>query len=84
MDRERVNAFGKLAGKCLIDHTMTLDPALPAERLRYDIHPEMAFSARPMTGMSLVPVRFVDHVKAHGRKRGSKLLGDLVPGLHEI
>jgi len=70
MDRERVNAFGKLAGKCLVDHTMTLDPALPAERLRYDIHPEMAFSARPMTGMPLVPMRFIDHIKVLRGKRG--------------
>ena len=78
-----MNAAGKLTGKCLIDHAMAFDPALPAEGLRHDMHSEMTFPAGPMTGMSLVPVRFVDHVKAHGRKRSSKLLGDLVPGLHE-
>jgi hypothetical protein len=38
---------------------MPLDPALAAECLRHDMNAEVGFTARPVAGMTLVPVRFV-------------------------
>ena len=84
MDRECMNAAGKFSGKCLVDHPVPLDSALSAEGLRHDMHSEMALAAGPMTSVPLVPVRFIDYVEALGRKCGGKLLGNLVPDLHEV
>src|SRR6185312_9705982 len=79
VDRQRVDAACEFAGKRLVDHAVALDPALSAERLRHDVDPEMGLPARPMAGVALMPMRFIDHVEALRRKRGGKLFGDLVP-----
>ena len=68
VDGERMHAAFKLSDKCLVDHPVTLEPALPAERLRHDIYPEMSFPALSMSGMPDVLVGFVDHVEARGAK----------------
>jgi hypothetical protein len=46
MDGERVDAAFELTDKCFVDHAVALDPALPAERLRHNMHPEMSLPAR--------------------------------------
>jgi hypothetical protein len=84
MDRQGVNAAGKLTRKGLVDHAVPVDPALPTERFRHDMNSEMRLPARPMTGMALMPVRLVNHIEALRRERGGELFGDLVPDLHEI
>jgi hypothetical protein len=84
VDRQRMDAVREFTGKCLVDHTMAFDPALSAERLRHDMNPEMGLPARPMAGVALVPMRFIDHVEALRRKRRGKFLGNLVPHLHGI
>ena len=61
---------------------MTLEPALPAKRLRYNIKTEMGFPARPMSGMALVPMRFIFDVQALGRESLAQLCGDEIAGLH--
>ena len=48
VDRQRMDAAGKLTRKCLVDHAVALDPALSAERLRHDMNPEMGLAARPV------------------------------------
>jgi hypothetical protein len=45
MDGERVDAAFELTDKCFVDHAVALDPALPAERLRHNMHPEMSLPA---------------------------------------
>jgi hypothetical protein len=81
MDGERVDAAFELTDKCFVDHAVALDPALPAERLRHNMHPEMSLPALPMPGMSGVPVRFVHHVEARGSESLSQLLRDeIAPG----
>src|SRR2546422_8184041 len=45
MDGERVDAAFELTDKCFVDHAVALEPALPAERLRHNIHPEMSLPA---------------------------------------
>jgi len=83
MDRERVDAAGQFGGKNLVDHAMTFDPALPSEGFRYDMNPEMTFTARPMSRMTLVAVRFILDIEALRREGGGKLFGDPGFNLHE-
>jgi hypothetical protein len=66
MDGERVDAFGELARQRLVDHAMALDPALPFEGPSHDIDPEMGLAARPVPGMALMLVGFIDHPQALG------------------
>ena len=37
-----------------IYHAVALDPALPFEGRRHNIHPEMRLAARPVAGMALM------------------------------
>jgi hypothetical protein len=62
---------------------MAFDPALSPERLRHDMNPEMAFAARPMTGVAFVTVRFVNDLEIMRRKCRVKLFGDPILHLHE-
>ncbi len=61
---------------------MTLNPALPNEGQRYDIHTEMCLTARPMPGMARMQVRFVLDIEALRRESFAQLVGDSVPGAH--
>src|SRR5689334_629178 len=83
MDRQGMDATRELGRKNLVDHAMTFDPALPAERLSYDMDSEMTFAARPVSGMAFVAVRFVLDVEALRRQGGGELFGDPVFDLHE-
>ena len=78
-----MDAAGKLGRKNLVDHAMTFDPALSAERLRHDMNPEMTFAAGPVSCMALMAVRFVLHLEALRRQGGCELFGDPVFDLHE-
>ena len=51
VDGERVDAAFELTPKRFVDHAVALEPALPAERLRHNIHPEMSLPALAMSGM---------------------------------
>jgi hypothetical protein len=77
MDRERVDACCEFTGKCLIHHAVALKPALSAERFRHDMNAKMSLAARPMPGVALVPVGFVDHVELFRGEGRRKLLRDL-------
>ena len=83
MDRECVNAAGQFGGQNPVDHAMTFDPALPAERLRYDMNAEMSLAARPMPSMAFMAMRFILDIEALRRKRGGKLFGDPGFDLHD-
>src|SRR5262249_29120209 len=74
MDGERVHAALKLGDKRFVDHAVALEPALPAERLRHNIHPEMSLPALSMLSMPGVLVGFV----RHGQARGGECLGQLL------
>ena len=49
-----MDAAFELTDKCFVDHAVALEPALPTERLRHNIHPEMSLPALPMSGMPRV------------------------------
>ena len=59
---ERVDAGFEFLDEGLVNHAMACDPALPLERVSHNIDPEMRFSARPMTGVPLMLMRFVEHL----------------------
>ena len=63
-----MDAVFELGRERFIHHAMTLDPALPSERFRYNINAEMGFAAWAMAGMPLVLVGFVDHIEAQRRE----------------
>ena len=50
LDGEGVHPAVQFRREDRINHTMTLDPALPPEGFRHDIKPEMGFPAWPMSG----------------------------------
>ena len=82
VDRKRMDAAGKLARKCLVDHAVTLDPALSAERLRHDMNPEVGLPAWPVAGVALVLMRFIHNIEALRRKRSRELFGNEGLNLH--
>src|SRR6516164_6492722 len=84
MDGERVDVAFELTDKCFVDHAVAFEPALPAERLRHNMHPEMSLPAPPMPGMSGVPVGFVHHVEARGSESLGQLLRDKITPCHGV
>ena len=82
MDRQSVDAPGKLARKSFVDQAMAGKPALPPEGLRHDIDAVMRLPARPMPGMTFMAMRFVEHFEAFRVESRSQLLGDNILGLH--
>src|SRR6266446_2612921 len=84
MDSERVDAAFELTDKCCVDHAVALEPALPAEHLRHNIHPEMSLPALPMPGMSRVLVGFVHHVEPYGGESLGQLLRDEIAPCHGV
>jgi hypothetical protein len=65
---------GQFGGKNLVDHAVTFDPALPTEGFRYDMNPEMTFTARPMPRMAFVAVRFILDIEALRCEGGAELV----------
>ena len=55
--RERMHGTREFARQCRIYHAMALDPALPLEGLRHNIHSEMRLAARPVAGMALMQMQ---------------------------
>ena len=84
VNRERVDAACELADKRFVNHAVALEPALPAERLRHDIHPEMSLPALAMSGMPSVLVGFVHHVEARGSESLGQLLRDEIAPCHDV
>jgi hypothetical protein len=82
VNSEGVHATGKLGGKGRINQAMTLEPALPGEGLRHDIHPEMTLPAGTMASMALVPVRLIEHPQALRAESFGQLPCDEVVGSH--
>ena len=77
-----MHAAGEFLRQRRIDHAMTLDPALPPERIRHNIDPEMRFPARPMAGMPLMLMRFIDDAQAFRRESSGQLFRDDVARGH--
>ena len=76
MDRERMNARRELAGERRVDQAMTIEPALPLERLRHDINSEMCLAAFPMPAMSGMLMGLVDHPQTLWRESLGQLFCD--------
>ena len=82
MNRKRMDTRGEIVGQRLVDHAMTIDPALPFEGIRHNINPEMGFTAGPCAGVARMLVGFINHVEAlRGESRG-QLLGQEFGGAH--
>ena len=82
MDGESVYAAGKLGRKRLINHAVTLDAGLSLEGVRHDIDPVVSLPARPMPGMALMLVQFINHFEALRRESLGQLFCDEIGGSH--
>lgn len=49
-----MHAIHEFLSQCRINHAMAFDPALPFERLRYNIDTEMRLAAWPMPRVALM------------------------------
>ena len=56
VNRERVDAACEFSDKRFVNHAVALEPALPAERLRHNVYPEMSLPALAMSSMPSVLV----------------------------
>jgi len=59
-----MHASTELARESFVNHAVALDSGLSLERIRHNMHPEMALAPGAMTGMPLMQVGFVDHLEA--------------------
>jgi hypothetical protein len=82
MDGESVHAAGKLGRKRLIDHAVALDAGLSLESVRHDIDSEVSLPARPVSGMALMLVRFINHFEALRRESLGQLFCDEIGDSH--
>ena len=51
---QRVHGAREFPGEGCINHAVAFDPALPLERRRHNIDPEMRLAARPVAGVALM------------------------------
>jgi len=84
VNRERVDAAREFSDERFVNHAMALEPALPAERLRHNIYPEMSLPALAMSSMPSVLVGFVHHVEARGSESIGQLLHDEIARCHGV
>lgn len=84
MNGKRVHPALQLGDEHLVDHAVALEPALPAERLRHNIYPEMSLPALAMSSMPGVLVGFVHHVEARGSESVGQLLHDEIARCHGV
>ena len=78
MDGERMNGTCELARERRIYHAVALDPALPLEGLRHNIHTEVRLAARPVAGVAFMQMRFIRDVEAFRRESFTQLVCDSV------
>jgi hypothetical protein len=84
VNRERVDAACEFSDKRFVNHAVALEPALPAERLRHNVYPEMSLPALAMSSMPSVLVGFVHHVEARGSESVGQLLRNEVSSCHGV
>ena len=84
VNRERVDAACEFSDQRFVNHAVALEPALPAERLRHNIYPEMSLPALAMSSMPGVLVGFVHHVEARGSESVGQLLRNEVSSCHGV
>ena len=54
MDRQRMHGATEFRRERRVNHAVALDPALPFEGRRYNIHPEMRLTAGSVAGVALM------------------------------
>jgi len=54
MNNERMDSALQFVGQRRVNHTVAFEPALPAERARYNIKAKVRLASGPVSGMALV------------------------------
>ena len=73
---ERMDTGFEFVDEDLVDHAMASNPALPPERVSYNIDPEMRFSTRPMSGVALMLTGFVNYLQSQRSEGFSQFPGN--------
>ena len=63
---------------------MAIDPALPFERLRYNINPEMRLAARPVARVTFMQMGLIRDIEAFGRESFAQLFCDVIFNGHDL
>jgi hypothetical protein len=79
---ERMQGTGEFARQRGIYQAVALDPALPLEGLRHNIHSEVRLAARLVAGMALMQMGFVLDLEAFGKESFAQLVCDNLSGCH--
>ena len=77
-----MNAAREFGRKRLIYHAVTFQPGLSFEDVRHNINAEVSLSARPVPGMALMLVRFINHFEVLRRESLGQLFCDEIGGSH--
>jgi hypothetical protein len=80
---ERMDAARKLACECVVDHAMSLQPALSAKGFGHDIDSIMCFSAPAVAGVACVLVRLVLDMQAFRGESFVQFFCDEIASLHD-
>ena len=77
-----MDATRELGGQRLIDHAVTIEPALSGERAGDDAHPKVRLAPGTPPGMAFMFVRFINHGDAFGRESLRQFFFDNVAYTH--
>jgi len=84
VNRQCVDAAGKLIRECGVDHAVTLQPALSAKRLRHDIESKMGLPAGTVSRVAFVAMRLVFHPETLWRESLAQLFRDEIACRHSF
>jgi hypothetical protein len=84
MDGKRVDLRFQLIRQRRVDHAVTFNPALPAERFRHNIKTKVRFTAGVVSGMPFMQMRFVFDVQAFRRESRRQFRRKSVLHAHEL
>ncbi len=82
VDGKCMNAAREFGCEQLIYHAVAFQPGLSFEGIRHNINAEVCLSARPVSGMALMLVRFVQNLEALRLESLGQLLRDQIDGSH--
>jgi hypothetical protein len=84
MNRQRMHAALEFARQRPVDHAVSLDSALSPKGFRHDIESEMGFTARPVSGVALVVMRFILDTQALRCECRGQLCRNNIVHSHEV
>jgi len=82
MNRKRMHAAGQFGGEDCVNHSVTLDSTLVAEGLGGDVDAKVGLSGLPVSGVTLVMMRLIDHPEMFRTESLGQSSCDEITGTH--